>query len=277
MQKTRAVSSGLWLLAAAAATSWSMGYGPDSSRKTEARPLRREAFYEARYQLADVLQKLTDDHGDGFEGLYGTRNLRFVLQGILYRGGSNNLYHKVHRRENKNQLPEDGLYNLCREGFSEAIYLYPTHFTGEREIRCKPRVSVSHSAINTLRYRQLSPHSTKQLREILGDIYEHIVDPKRGPLYAHCWNGWHSSGMAAAIALRQFCGVGPDEAVKYWELGTDGVDKDPDYEEIREKIRSFEPVPELLISTERQKLICPNFRGQFVLSSRQGRRLHSGK
>ena len=68
--------------------------------------------------------KVTDNWGNQFEDLYGTRNMRPVLHGVAYRGGANNYYHKRNKRKNQNPLPSDGLLNLCQEGFSGAVYLY---------------------------------------------------------------------------------------------------------------------------------------------------------
>src|SRR5262245_4773224 len=86
-------------------------------------------FYHQRYGRTDVYSKVVDNHGDGFEDLYGLRNVREVLKGVLYRGGGNNLYHRdpAMRRDNRNPLPDDGVTNLCEEGFHQAIYLYPTN------------------------------------------------------------------------------------------------------------------------------------------------------
>ena len=64
------------------------------------------------------MTKIVDNRGDGFDDLYGTRNLRPILHGVAYRGGANNYYHKTNKRKNNNPLPKDGLQNLCTEGFS---------------------------------------------------------------------------------------------------------------------------------------------------------------
>jgi hypothetical protein len=61
------------------------------------------------YNLSDAREKLVDDHGNGYEPLYGTRNLRAVLRGVYYRGGANNYYNRTDRRNNSNPLPDEGL------------------------------------------------------------------------------------------------------------------------------------------------------------------------
>jgi hypothetical protein len=80
--------------------------------------------YQTRYPLTDIYMKLIDNYGNGYDLLYGTRNVRTVLNGVLYRGGANNYFHKTNPRNNMNPLPEDGLDHLCEEGFSTSVYLY---------------------------------------------------------------------------------------------------------------------------------------------------------
>jgi len=70
-----------------------------------------------------LYETITDNFGDKFPQLYGTRNMRVVLHGVVYRGGANNVYNKFNKRDNKNPLPEQGLENLLKE-VSTAIYLY---------------------------------------------------------------------------------------------------------------------------------------------------------
>src|SRR5690606_6357331 len=57
-------------------------------------------FYKKRYSETDLMYKITDNKGDGFDSLYGTRNLRPVLHGAAYRGGANNYFHKTDKRNN---------------------------------------------------------------------------------------------------------------------------------------------------------------------------------
>lgn len=61
--------------------------------------------------------KLVDNTGEGYDALYGTRNVRAVLNGVYYRGGANNYYNKHLKRKNSNPLPDEGLLHLCEEGF----------------------------------------------------------------------------------------------------------------------------------------------------------------
>ena len=56
-------------------------------------------YYHQRYGLSDPYQKRVDDHGNGYEALYGVRNFREVLNGVLFRGGANNSYNRDGRAE----------------------------------------------------------------------------------------------------------------------------------------------------------------------------------
>lgn len=210
-------------------------------------------LYSERYGAENPLQKIVDNTGDGHEELYGLRNVRPVLKGIVYRGGGNNYYHRSQKRGNENPLPEDGLQNLCEEGFSQSIYLYRRNFfTASSKKNCTD----FNEEETTLDYLQKDYNSGEDIREIIEIVYKNIVQKYEGPIYIHCWNGWHASGYVSAVLLKQFCGYTSEEAVEYWDLATDGVNKAPGYEEIREQIRFFEPYPEYKISEEWQEKVC---------------------
>jgi hypothetical protein len=206
-----------------------------------------------RLPLKDAYEKLTDNHGNGFEPLYGTRNFRVVLQGIAYRGGANNMFHRDHPRDNMNPLPKDGLENLCKEGFSEAVYLYEDNFkSAPPQTRCQDQ-----KAVRVLNYEQLTPTDVNDVRTMLAKVFDVINGKADGPIYFHCWNGWHFSGLISALTLRQFCGLAGDEAVNYWNVNTDGNDDEPQYEKIRQRIRDFKPFADLQITTAQAAEICP--------------------
>lgn len=208
------------------------------------------AFYHQRYGLNNIYDKVVDNHGNGREELYGVRNFREVLKGVVYRGGANNLYHRDHPRDNSNPLPTDGLNNLCEEGFQNAVYLYAKNFD-----KAPPRVQChSIRGENRLHYSQL--HFIEQSRAILELMHDAILDPSKGPVYVHCWNGWHASGMVSAFALRQFCGFSGNQAVAYWTRNADGTDHGG-YESIKRRIRDFRPYSDLQIDAATRARICP--------------------
>jgi hypothetical protein len=216
--------------------------------------------YKTRYELGHALQKRVDNRGNGDEALYGVRNFRMVLPGVLYRGGANNLYHQTKPRANENPLPEDGLMNLCKQGFRTAIYLYTTNYnTASKTTSCE----TTRGAANQLTYLQLNPFN--DMEEILKLVHKEVLVEYAGPIYSHCWNGWHASGLVAATALRQFCGLSASEAVRYWNLATDGVNG-PEYEKVRTRITEFTPIADLEFPSEIQLKVCPSIEQMGLLT-----------
>lgn len=211
-------------------------------------------FYKQRYSLSDTHSKLVSNYGKGHDDLYGVRNFRVVLHGLVYRGGANNLYHKKNKRDNRNPLPEDGLENLCKEDFGVGVYLYTTRYsTASPEKTC----TNIHGETNKLTYLQKSPFGDSQVEGLIKMVYENIQTYKYGPMYFHCWNGWHASGLISALLLRQFCSVSPEDAVKYWDNNTDGVNRDRAYEKHRRRIRNFTPLKNYQVNQATQAIICP--------------------
>lgn len=211
-------------------------------------------YYYHRYNGGDLMYKITDNKGNGYDSLYGTRNMRPVLYGVSYRGGANNYYHLTDKRDNQNPLPLDGMHNLCEEGFSNSIYLYRHNYEGyPLGDTCK----CIDSSYNALRYHQLDYFDSTHIYQILKMTYLSATDTSVGPIYVHCWNGWHASGYVAAVTLKQFCAFSSWDAVNYWDLGTDGANTSPRYQEQRERIKEFEPYPEFMISDSLQKCLCP--------------------
>lgn len=220
----------------------------------------------------DLVSKIIDNKGNGYENLYGLRNFRVVLHGVLYRGGANNAFHRDHPRNNMNPLPEDGLQNLCRESFGEAIYLYDTNYV-PKTVNCTSRTGTA----NSLNYTQFSvlsvpinpnpnqlanderdvvPHA-QQLRDALARVYKCAIELGSCPIYIHCWNGWHASGLLAAVALRQFCGFTGEQAVNYWVDATDSL-SNSNYPKVKQAIQDFIPIPELSVTQSIQAKICPS-------------------
>ncbi|MDX1651193.1 MAG: OmpA family protein [Brumimicrobium sp.] len=211
-------------------------------------------YFKERYNEIDLMYKITDNYGEGFDSLYGTRNLRPILHGVAYRGGANNYFHKTNKRNNHNPLPDDGIRNLCAEGFSASVYLYRENFeTAPPKDTC----ACVKGGWNDLSYYQFDYFDEKHIYEALKLVYESAINDSVGPVYLHCWNGWHASGLLAALTLRQFCGYDKWEAINYWDLGTDGANNSPRYQKIREMIKDFEPYEEFRISDSLGNAICP--------------------
>jgi outer membrane protein OmpA-like peptidoglycan-associated protein len=211
-------------------------------------------YYKKRYGETDLMYKITDNRGDGFDSLYGTRNMRPILHGVAYRGGSNNYYHLTDKRDNQNPIPLDGMHHLCQEGFSNGIYLYRNNYDGYPVGDTCQCVDQSY---NAFKYHQLDYYDSAHVYRMLEMTYKSATDPNVGPVYVHCWNGWHASGYVSAVMLKQFCGLSDWDAVNYWDLGTDGANTSPRYQEQRERIKEFEPYPEFMISDSLKSCLCP--------------------
>ena len=223
-------------------------YNPAANVKT---PLEKFKKYKEFYGVTDVLTKLTDNQGKGRKDLYGTRNFRVVLNGVAYRGGGNNYYHFTNPRDNKNPLPLEGLYNLANEGFSKAVYLYTTNFDSVNT------TFISSNLQDTLHYVQVGGNTREEQDSIISFAYQAIINKDVGPVYYHCWNGWHQSGFVSTILLKQFCGYDSEKSVHYWEDATDGWNNG--YDRIRDAIRNFVPFDKYPISKQVRDAICPDY------------------
>ncbi len=219
-----------------------------ASHSAQKDTLDKFSYYKQRYKVECAGEKITDNFGNGFENLYGTRNMRTILYGTAYRGGANNYYHKHNKRKNHNPLPEDGLENLLDEGFSCAVYLYSKNYSGAKKLF----VNDKH---DTLRYYQNSGMSRKSLKEILLMVKDVIENEDKGPVYLHCWNGWHQSGWVSSAVLMQFCGVSNKQAYEYWLENTDGVSKG--YENVKNMVKTFVPFEDIEINDAVKQKICP--------------------
>lgn len=211
-------------------------------------------YYKERYAEKDLMYKIVDNWGNGYDSLYGARNVRPILHGVAYRGGANNYFHKEAKRNNHNPLPDDGVKNLCKEGFSGSVYLYRKNWESAPPITTCDCVN---GAKNKMDYYQYDYFDDKHVYEMVKLVYESAIDSTRGPVYLHCWNGWHASGFISAIILKQFCGFSDLEATAYWDIGTDGANNSPRYNSIRQRIMDFEPISEFIISDSLGQAICP--------------------
>lgn len=224
---------------------------PDVNEDTSFRLDQEVNKFKTRYGLKDPYTKLLDNKGKGYSDLWGARNFRVVLHGVLYRGGANNKYFDP-PRSNTNPLPTKGLQNLCEDDFSGAVYLYSENYkNAPKSVKCK---NTSHQD-NTFNYYQNGPYNEADLNKILTLIYDRIKGKLSGPIYAHCWNGWHASGVVSGVALKQFCGWSDAAAEKYWIANTDG--NSAGHESTKARLRKFKPLAKFNISKEEQALICP--------------------
>lgn len=208
--------------------------------------------YKKHYNLPDVYEKKVDNQGNGDEDLYGVRNFRAVLYGVYYRGGANNVYNKNLKRDNQNPLQKEALVNLCKENFSTSLYFYTTNASS---MQLQTTCETADKNKNTLNYQQISALEPDNQIKILKMIHQHIVEMDTKPIYGHCWNGWHASGLIATLSLMQFCKFNNKEALNYWMKNTDNNNKK--YFQIKKRISTFKRLPELEIDEKYSKVICP--------------------
>lgn len=194
--------------------------------------------------------KFIDNRGLGEMSFTGLRNLRPVLNGVLYRSGGNNNFSPYNSRANDNPLSFQTLLNLRENGFSKAYYLYAKNF---EQFYTKDMIE-GLGAIG-ISYSSVVPKNDSIANILLSAVYQSIKDPNQGAILMHCWNGWHMSGLISALSLIQFCNFSAAEAWEYWRKGTDGNDKG--YIKIKERIFKFTPSSSLVISAEEQTKICP--------------------
>ena len=176
------------------------------------------------------------------ERFQGLRAFRVVLDRVLYRGGGPG---------GTIPLRDNHLQALCADGFSSAGYLYPTNFDGPKEINCG-----QNSIRNTLEgFREAGGRQT--LQKIHEIIQSQSTSQPKGPMFLHCWNGWHASGEISAYALRQFCGMSGDEAAQYWAENIGDKGNLSKYRSIMNRIRNFQKISGLEITPEQKARICP--------------------
>ena len=186
--------------------------------------------------------------------------MRPILHGIAYRGGANNVYNKNEQRDNHNPLPQEGINNLAKEGFSTAIYLYATNYKTLFGDKNSFEVSTDgqHPNVgktNKIDYLQISGNSDKEKRRIFSLIVDIANGKIKGPIYLHCWNGWHQSGYISSVILRQFCDITAEQAFDYWMQNTDGVNKG--YDNVKAKVKEFKPIPGFSLPEDVKKEACP--------------------
>jgi len=218
-------------------------------------------FYVYSYASADTIRtdipcdtllyyKMTQNRGEGDVSLQGVRNLRPVLNGVLYRSGANNKTAPFLNRTNDNPLAFQTLLNLRENGFGKAYYLYAKNF----QVQYTPDMLSLLSQVG-IDYKSVVPTNDSLVLILLSEIQQTIEYPDRGAILIHCWNGWHMSGLVSAYALMQFCDFTPTMAWDYWRKGTDGNDRG--FTKLRKRIFAFQPNKQLKIGDYEKSTICP--------------------
>ena len=204
------------------------------------------------FGLDSVQTKLVNNKGEGPDSLFGVRNMRVVLNNVLYRGGSNNFHRKEAEPKtyNSHPLPYWGVSNLRTSGFGGAIYLYSKYFN--QDYPTPMLDSLNELGFN---YRCLPDLNPDVVKGIFTDLNKLIYAEEIAPIYIHCWNGWHQSGMLSAFTLMQFCGLSNQQALKYWEQNTDGNYKG--FPAVKSKILEFKPYKEFQTDSITRARICP--------------------
>lgn len=164
----------------------------------------------------------------------GILDFREVMPGLLYRGGAGS---------DRQPLDRAQLGFLCEKGVGHAFYVYPQGFRGASETSC---------GSNTILYQQKS-WDRPNMVDIHRAIYDSVKSDQR-PVFVHCWYGIHATGLVAATALMQFCGVSAAKAVEYWKVG---IVPKLQYPHVIEKIRNFRPNPALQLTESEQSQFCP--------------------
>jgi hypothetical protein len=195
-------------------------------------------------------RKSTDNRGVGPMELMGVRNLRTVLNGVMYRSGANNNLNPFLSRSNNNPLSLQTLLNLWESGFDKVYYLYSDNFGSNY-----PQEVLSGLSDLGIEYKSVVPNNDSLRYLLLEELHGRIRKPGQGAMLFHCWNGWHMSGYVSALALRQFCDFNAEQAWRYWKSCTDGHSEG--FEKIRVRIKDFTPYRNLTITEDEKKRICP--------------------
>jgi hypothetical protein len=166
-----------------------------------------------------------------------TRNVKTVIPGLLYRGGA---------AGGMVPLTQEALKGLCEAGFSLAVYGYTEGFRGTQQIQCTDSISGQQ---NMLTYIAGEASELAFEKDVMNRIQTVVANPNAGPVFVHCWNGYHASGELASFALRQFCGWSGPAATAYWSRNQQGAAP-------ISRIGKFNPNPALGIAKEDRAVLC---------------------
>ena len=136
----------------------------------------------------------------GFDQAPGGQNFRTVIPGVLYRAGTGAT----------TGFSQTQLQVFCKEGFSNVTFGYDGGKLGP--VSCDG---------NSFDYEFANPNVANDAYQLMSRVSSAVNDDK-GPVMMHCWRGHHESGQMAAYALELYCGFTADQAIKYWDLTSNG-------------------------------------------------------
>ena len=197
-----------------------------------------------QFGLDSINKKLIDNKGKGFDSLIGCRNVRVVLKNLVYRGGNNNPLSVM------NPLTLGTISDLNNLGFNDIRYLYSKNFT--KYYPTERLDSLKNSGIN---YTCMSRLDSTNVFNFFTTIHQKVNSNSDSMIYLHCWNGWHQSGLIAALTLIQFCDLDNQTAISYWASNTDR--NYVGYDRVKKRIKEFKPFPNLFFTEQQKKDYCP--------------------
>ncbi|MBL9003377.1 MAG: hypothetical protein JNJ46_03970 [Myxococcales bacterium] len=181
--------------------------------------------------------------------------LRPVLRGVLYRSGTPS---------------EEALNYLCESGWKRVYSLYGEFTTqlGPRNVNMlrhgrDQRQCTAPAGPRQIEWRPAPSSRMRNLPTIFQDVIDSIRNPAKGPVLVHCWNGLHYAGMVSALALRQFCGLSPQQAEAYWRAN---ANRGANYPLIIANLYSFKPLPGMTLTPEEQQAYCPNLSKSYLVT-----------
>jgi hypothetical protein len=200
-----------------------------------------------RFGLDSAATRLIDNMGEGCPELPALRNMRVILKNVAYRGGVENLQGEVGVMH---PLGITAIKGLADHGFDRSEYLYSRRFEEQYDS----------ARLDSLAKAGFSYACTPELEDadvlrILQDVHQRATSPMPRPVYYHCWNGRHQSGMLSAMILMQFCGLTNEQGLAYWHECTNGDDKG--YHKVKDRVASFQRFPQLELDAITRSRVCP--------------------
>lgn len=122
-----------------------------------------------------------------------------------------------------------------------------------KTIKCK----TSDGRQNEIKYSRYNFRPLEDKHKFVDLIYN-VIGERKGPVFVHCWNGWHATGEMAAISLMQFCNYSGKQAGEYWKANVGDNGNKPAYQNIVNKhIGQFPTFSNLSINEATRDLVCP--------------------